>query len=172
MNTHTPYLAPCLAFFVTTTLLLFVMRKGWVRFALDFPNHRSLHASPRPRVGGVAVLAGVLAGWQLVDMAKLPVLMALLVLIFLVSLGDDIFELPIVWRFLSHSIATGLFLWLMTPLDAWSATGIGIAMVWMINLYNFMDGSDGLAAGMACIGFSFLALAAANAGTSDLPCSA
>jgi len=43
-----------------------------------------------------------------------------------------------------------------------------VAVVWMTNLYNFMDGMDGLAGGMAVFGFGFLAMAAWFAGNTPL----
>jgi len=45
---------------------------------------------------------------------------------------------------------------------------LGLAVAWMTNLYNFMDGSDGLAGGMAVIGFGAYALAAASGGHAPL----
>ena len=47
------------------------------------------------------------------------------------------------------------------------AAAATLAIAWMANLYNFMDGSDGLAGGMALIGFSFYGAAAWLAGSAE-----
>jgi len=62
-------------------------------------------------------------------------------------------------RFLAHFIAAAGCL-LALGLSGWGLLAGTLAVVWMTNLYNFMDGSDGLAGGMAAIGFGALALAA------------
>jgi UDP-N-acetylmuramyl pentapeptide phosphotransferase/UDP-N-acetylglucosamine-1-phosphate transferase len=46
------------------------------------------------------------------------------------------------------------------PVTWWVWPLLVVAMVWMTNLYNFMDGADGLAGGMALIGFGTYAVAA------------
>jgi UDP-N-acetylmuramyl pentapeptide phosphotransferase/UDP-N-acetylglucosamine-1-phosphate transferase len=67
--------------------------------------------------------------------------------------------LPVALRFLVHFVAavTGLLALGLTGLALLTGT---LAVVWMTNLFNFMDGADGLAGGMATIGFAALALAA------------
>ena len=83
-----------------------------------------------------------------------------------ISFLDDIIGLPIIGRLLVHFVAAGaaaagLLL---------NHTGVGwvilavVAIVWMTNLYNFMDGMDGLAGGMALFGFGFYALAGVLSG--------
>jgi UDP-GlcNAc:undecaprenyl-phosphate GlcNAc-1-phosphate transferase len=62
-------------------------------------------------------------------------------------------------RFLAHFVAAVACL-LVIGLTGWTLLAGTLAVVWMTNLYNFMDGSDGLAGGMAAIGFGALALAA------------
>lgn len=91
-------------------------------------------------------------------------------LLMLVSLMDDIFGLSVKWRFLVHSVAVAGFLGIALGTH-WGFVGMAmlfVAMVWMINLYNFMDGSDGLAGGMALIGFGFYGLAAYLHGNDSL----
>jgi UDP-N-acetylmuramyl pentapeptide phosphotransferase/UDP-N-acetylglucosamine-1-phosphate transferase len=76
-----------------------------------------------------------------------------------VSLLDDLRGLPVALRFLAHFVAAAACL-LALGVSGWALVGAILAVVWMTNLYNFMDGSDGLAGGMAAIGFGALALAA------------
>jgi UDP-N-acetylmuramyl pentapeptide phosphotransferase/UDP-N-acetylglucosamine-1-phosphate transferase len=84
--------------------------------------------------------------------------------VFVVSLLDDLYGLPAIVRLATHLIAASLV--------ASSEIQSGAALIvlstltigWMTNLYNFMDGSDGLAGGMTLFGFSFYGIAALLAG--------
>jgi UDP-N-acetylmuramyl pentapeptide phosphotransferase/UDP-N-acetylglucosamine-1-phosphate transferase len=88
-------------------------------------------------------------------------------LLFLVSFADDKQGLPIAWRFLTHLFAAGMLTAALDPLSAVATAVTVLATVSMINIYNFMDGSDGLAGGMALLGFGCYGLAAGLAG--ELP---
>ncbi|MDP1620135.1 MAG: glycosyl transferase, partial [bacterium] len=85
------------------------------------------------------------------------------------SFADDRYGLPTGVRFLAHGVVA---LWLVAVIDLggplWSWPLAVAAVVWMTNLYNFMDGSDGLAGGMAVFGFGTYALAAVMQGQADL----
>lgn len=139
---------------------------------LDHPNERSLHETPVPRGGGIGILAGIAVA--LFFLPSLPVLLLWLVCLTLAlgafSLLDDLFHLSPVVRFLVQAavaaLLVGLGLWtahLPVPgSPGWPvALGMffsGLWLVWMTNLYNFMDGMDGFAGGMALIGFGALAV--------------
>jgi UDP-N-acetylmuramyl pentapeptide phosphotransferase/UDP-N-acetylglucosamine-1-phosphate transferase len=78
--------------------------------------------------------------------------------LFLVALSflDDVYGLSATWRFIAQFAAAAVFLACGLPV-APETVGWGVALltlVWMANLYNFMDGADGLAGGMALFGFS------------------
>ena len=151
------WLAPFLAFMSCWLVLAGLLRRG--RLPMDHPNERSLHATPTPRVGGLGVMAGVLlAAVWLADGALLPVVLGAFALA-AVSVLDDVRGLPVRVRFLAHFVAAVGCL-LALGLTGWALLAGTLAVVWMTNLYNFMDGSDGLAGGMAAIGFGALALAA------------
>ena len=81
----------------------------------------------------------------------------------MVSLIDDMRSLPVRQRLLSHLIAAAM---LVTGSGLFAQQGVVITAavllftVWVTNLYNFMDGSDGLAGGMALIGFGMYGIAA------------
>jgi UDP-N-acetylmuramyl pentapeptide phosphotransferase/UDP-N-acetylglucosamine-1-phosphate transferase len=128
----------------------------------DIPNERSLHDAPIPRIGGVGIMAGVLTAWALM-LTSLAwwVVLPLLALI-AVSLLDDKRGVPVRKRLLVHGLAA-----LVLVIGSGLATqNILLALlilpcvVWMTNLYNFMDGSDGLAGGMTFFGFTMYGLAA------------
>ncbi len=139
------------------------------RIALDHPNQRSLHTTPIPRTGGLGVVAGVAVGWAAAG-GTLPVaLWGGAGLLAVLSFADDRYGLPTSVRFLAHIAAA---VWLVaamgTDWNPWLWPLAVAAIVWMTNLYNFMDGSDGLAGGMALFGFGFFAIAAATHGQPDL----
>jgi UDP-N-acetylmuramyl pentapeptide phosphotransferase/UDP-N-acetylglucosamine-1-phosphate transferase len=152
---------PLSAFLACWLALSWLLRRG--RLPMDHPNERSLHATPTPRIGGLGIMAGVLvaAGWLAgagMLQPALPVVLAAFVLAAM-SVLDDVRGLPVALRFLAHFVAAVGCL-LALGLTGWMLVGATLAVVWMTNLYNFMDGSDGLAGGMAVIGFGALALAA------------
>lgn len=160
-------LAPLLALLAAAATLAWLLGPGRARLPMDRPNERSLHQVPVPRSGGLAVVAGVLAaclpGWPLH-----AVLAGCVLVLAALSFADDWRGMPIVLRFGVHATAAGVFVWLALPalpLPWQAATAFLVA--WSINLYNFMDGSDGLAGGMAVAGFGTFAAAFAFAG--DLP---
>jgi UDP-N-acetylmuramyl pentapeptide phosphotransferase/UDP-N-acetylglucosamine-1-phosphate transferase len=164
------WLTPLSAFVVCWLLLAWLLRRGY-RLPMDHPNARSLHATPTPRVGGLGILAGVaVASIGLADAQVLPLLLAALLPAFALaalSLLDDVRGLPVALRFLAHFVAAAGCL-LALGLSGWMLLPAVLAVVWMTNLYNFMDGADGLAGGMAAIGFAALALAAWQGGAPEL----
>jgi UDP-GlcNAc:undecaprenyl-phosphate/decaprenyl-phosphate GlcNAc-1-phosphate transferase len=154
------------ASFVGTLLLTWLLAERRIRVPLDRPNARSLHALATPRGGGLAIWAGWALAWPWldIDFAWAGPLFALAVVSFL----DDRGGVAIVWRLLVQMAACVVFvLYTQGPAPViWIAVDI-LAMVWMLNLFNFMDGSDGLAGGMAVSGFALFAIAAACAGAKD-----
>jgi UDP-N-acetylmuramyl pentapeptide phosphotransferase/UDP-N-acetylglucosamine-1-phosphate transferase len=159
-----------------TAALIPLLRR---RAVLDRPNERSLHATPTPRGGGIAVVAAiVLAWWALTALGLLPrpaePILVGAVLLAAVSWADDVRGLPPAVRLAVQLVAIGLVLraglptglvfqgWLPPALD-----GIATALVWLwfVNLFNFMDGIDGLAGSeAAAIGVGLLLFAAVGIG--------
>lgn len=148
------------------------------RDILDRPNARSSHASPTPRGGGLAVTAVVLAAFAAIALVEgappvgyAPLLAALALAA--VSWVDDLSGAPIAARLGVQVAAVAAVLWAMPALagaaDAWvgpvlGPVCIGLAWIWFVNLYNFMDGIDGLAgAETASIGLGVLLLAGVGA---------
>ncbi len=139
---------------------------------LDHPGERSLHTRPTPRTGGLAVLAGVLGGGALAmwgsSQPGLPWMLAGLFAVAGVSFADDrrgvspFVRLSV--HFLGAALAVTSELVILSrvapgpPVVSGALTILGI--VWLINLYNFMDGMDGFAGGMTVLGFVALALMA------------
>ena len=151
------WLAPFSAFVISWLGLTWLLGRG--RLPMDHPNERSLHATPTPRIGGLGIMTGVgVASVWLAETHLLPVVLGAFALA-AVSVLDDVRGLPVRVRFLAHFVAAAGCL-LALGLTGWSLLAATLAVVWVTNLYNFMDGSDGLAGGMAAIGFGALALAA------------
>ncbi len=150
-------------FFLTFFGLLILLKDPLKQLAMDQPNERSLHSKVTPRTGGLALMAGVLITW-LFSGASLYWILLFAALV-AVSLVDDMQGLAVRWRLLIQLLVCMIFLAMYPENIAWWAIlPLLLAMVWMINLYNFMDGSDGLAGGMALFGFGFYGLAAYSAG--------
>jgi UDP-N-acetylmuramyl pentapeptide phosphotransferase/UDP-N-acetylglucosamine-1-phosphate transferase len=157
-------LAPFAAFLVALLVARLLLTPAGRRVALDAPNERSLHQQPVPRTGGIAIAAGVAAACVLAP-PGLPVVLGVAAALAAVSLADDLLGLPTLARLAMHLTAAAAVLVLelrYTEPVLFVLFLLGIA--WMTNLYNFMDGSDGLAGGMAMFGFGAYALAAQLSG--------
>lgn len=161
-------------------LLTWGLRRYAVASSLmDVPNERSSHTLPTPRGGGVATVLTFLLGAPCLVFAGLADSHAMLAyvgagsLVALIGFADDHGHIAARWRLLGHFLAAGWALyWLggLPPLALpWGVVDIGwlgailggIYLVWMLNLYNFMDGIDGLASveaicacGGACVVYS------------------
>ena len=159
------YVIP-LGSFALTWIVLAILIRTWSDRILDHPNERSLHQRPVPRMGGIGVAAGIAASVPFVSQVEWwPLWLAAAILVG-ISFLDDIIGLPIIGRLLVHFVAAGgavVGLLLNHTGVGWVLLAI-VAIVWMTNLYNFMDGMDGLAGGMALFGFGFYALAGALSG--------
>ena len=124
----------------------------------DAPNARSSHSALKPRGGGLALLAVVLpawlvAGWWVNGHAPLA-LVGLTAALAALSFVDDIRGLSAVPRLLGQLAAVVCGLIALDPepllarwLPIWLERGVlAVAWLWFVNLYNFMDGIDGITA--------------------------
>ena len=142
-----------------TLFLLFMFVASWVlvgRFRayalakglLDNPNARSSHTLATPRGGGlVFILLWLVAGvWSL---AQALVFLPGALLLAGISYWDDHHDLPAHWRALVHFGVAGGSVMVLGVTDlplGWLGAGLAVfTMVWSINLFNFMDGTDGIA---------------------------
>ena len=167
-----------------TGLVVRLLRR---RAILDHPNDRSSHAIPTPRGGGIAAVAviacGCLAmGLFLVDGALGTEMIALaggLAVLAIVSGWDDVRGLPVAIRLAAQAavvFSVSLFAWPFGgPFAEILPPTIGIALtallwLWFVNLFNFMDGIDGLAsAEAACIGLGVAVCAVLAGADNRLP---
>jgi len=138
---------------------------------LDQPNSRSLHVRPVPRIGGLGILGGLLASTLMTGTSLPWQIWGALVLVVGISLLDDLQSVSAAVRLPVHLVGGALMAWAALPLAPWSWMFLlAVALAWMINLYNFMDGSDGLAGTQAVVGFGAMALAAHVGGDPGLAC--
>jgi len=163
----TVWLVLALVFLSSILLTWGIVRYALHRGMLDIPNARSSHSIPTPRGGGLSfvviptaiVIVMSLSGAQ----ADLPALDELIVIaglgawIALIGFWDDHRHIPVRWRLLVHAMAAITAVGLLgvpeIRLGTWTFESnwpsylfFTIALIWLTNLYNFMDGIDGLAA--------------------------
>jgi UDP-N-acetylmuramyl pentapeptide phosphotransferase/UDP-N-acetylglucosamine-1-phosphate transferase len=172
---------PPFAFLLLTSLsysgIYLIRRYAEKRRLLDHPNERSSHVVPTPRGGGLAIVLLVL-GPGLLSVMEMGFEKSLIYVLggaAIAWLGwrDDLHSLSPRLRFAVQAIVAGLSIWglgyfkvVTIPLVgelSLGAIGIAITFLWIIgltNAYNFMDGIDGLAGGVALsagIGWMWLA---------------
>ena len=155
-------------------------------YLVDQPNERSLHITPVPRTGGIAILASILLGQVSVSSLGLPSLsswgvlgeagggsilwiIGIFLLLAIVSFWDDTVGLSATARLGIHALGATAVVWQTgltvdsVFLPSLGSVSLGwltfpftvLFIMWLTNLYNFMDGMDGFAAGMTVIGFGF-----------------
>jgi Fuc2NAc and GlcNAc transferase len=155
------------AFLLSALLTGLARRLALARGVLDVPNARSSHEEPTPRGGGAAIVLTATAAWialGLMGVVQTHTLIALLgggLAIAAIGLLDDRFRLPARGRLSVHFAAAWWALaWLngLPPILigehvivlGWVGYLLGMpAIVWTLNLFNFMDGIDGIAASEA-----------------------
>jgi len=152
------------AFAIALAVTWWVRRMALARGLLDFPNARSSHSQPTPRGGGLAIViasgTGVcgLAACRIVDVDLAIAIIGGGLPIAWIGFLDDRGSLSATVRFLVHVSAASWAIYMLggvPPMQVGHRTldpGIAgdvfaaVAIVWVVNLFNFMDGIDGLAA--------------------------
>jgi Fuc2NAc and GlcNAc transferase len=160
-------LIPIAAFLASYGLTAWLLHHSRVRQLVDRPNPRSSHSVPTPRGGGLSMVAvttcGTIilyaAGWVPGPLATVLILGGLSVAA--VGFWDDVRSAPISLRMSVHigaavfavyflggivGIRVGEF---VVGIDAIGGALSVLAVVWALNLFNFMDGIDGIAASEA-----------------------
>ncbi|QSL89334.1 Fuc2NAc and GlcNAc transferase [Pseudomonas sp. B10] len=150
-------------FLVSWALTFALMRYASAKRLMDIPNERSSHSVPTPRGGGVAIVGSFLfallvtASQDLVSSSTFYGLLFSGLLITILGFVDDHGHVAAKWRLLGHFVAAGWALYWCNGLPPQQLAGVMvdlgwygnvlalIYLVWLLNLYNFMDGIDGLA---------------------------
>ena len=166
-----PLAVPAIAGALTALTLAFALKH--TKLPLDHPNQRSLHHRPVPRSGGLAMIPVILITWSVSTSIPWQIWLSCSI-IFLLSALDDRIGLPVFARLILHVGAAGFVASAIPGIHehALIVPIVVVALTWMINVYNFMDGSDGLAGGMAVIGFGTYGLAAWFASDTELAAAA
>jgi UDP-GlcNAc:undecaprenyl-phosphate GlcNAc-1-phosphate transferase len=166
----------CITAAVTYLLTGPVRKFAIVAGAMPQIRARDVHREPTPRLGGIAMFFGLCAGLLVADHLRNlnavfsdsnepRALLSGAALIWLIGVLDDKFEIDALIKLGGQMIAAGVMvmqgltiLWLPIPgvglvaLTQWQGTLLTVALVVItINAVNFVDGLDGLAAGMVCI---------------------
>lgn len=150
--------------FGVSFVFTWVLRKYALQSDLiDVPNARSSHTVPTPRGGGVAIVISllfalpVMAWLGLLSWGEVWGLWGAGCAVAMVGFLDDHGHIAARWRLLGHFLAAAWVLfWLggLPPLELfgltvnfgwWGYLLAAIWLVWHLNLYNFMDGIDGIA---------------------------
>ena len=156
-----------ISFTVSFLVLIGLLKTNLANIALDAPNHRSLHSALTPRTGGLAIMLGVLVAFAM--LGGLWAWIGIAAGFMLVSLMDDVYGLQVRWRLAIQLLLCAGFVWFFMLRQPWWVLFLALpALIWMTNLYNFMDGSDGLAGGMTAFGFGAYAVASYMVGNLQL----
>jgi UDP-N-acetylmuramyl pentapeptide phosphotransferase/UDP-N-acetylglucosamine-1-phosphate transferase len=164
-------LAPLVVAFATALVGAGLYLRWAPRRALDVPNQRSSHTRPIPRGGGLVIVGGFLIGlgvWQQAGGGLSPRALGWLagaLLVAGVSFLDDLHPLPAIPRLVTHALgAVVLTVVGVQDRELPLIVALPLAFVWVAlvtNVYNFMDGIDGLATSQAIV----VGVATAIAGT-------
>jgi len=175
---------PLIVFLVAMNGSRVLIRQLTKRAVLDHPNARSSHDRPTPHGGGIAVVGAILAAWTVMgvlsETAGLPVLMISGIGLMLAGISwmDDLRGLSPIVRLCAHVSAVAAAL-ALAPLPGLVFGGLvspsvdlvlcAVLWVWFINLFNFMDGIDGLAGVEALAIGTGLFVISRKLGLGDLP---
>lgn len=163
-----PYIYGFIVAMVVSYLSTPLVKKiAWKIGAIDFPSERRVHKKPMPRIGGLAIyLAFMIASIIVLPIERMAIHGILLGGTFIVFVGilDDIYDLPAKVKLIGQIIAAIILVafglkvqWLTNPLGGMIYLGklsIPLTIFWTVgitNTLNFIDGLDGLAAGISAI---------------------
>ncbi len=152
-------------FFLSVVLTYYIREFAKKKAILDIPNQRSSHLVATPRGGGVAIVISFFIGliyFYFIDEIELKLFLALLcsIPILFISILDDIGEIDLKIRFFVQLFSVIMALFFLGGVDKidfifftiegfWVNIFVTVCMMWLINLYNFLDGIDGYAASEA-----------------------
>ena len=171
--------AAAVAFAGALAAVMMVERRAGSLGLIDIPNDRSSHVIPRPRGGGLGVIAGLGLGIAVATWSGSPMsgevwtILAASLIVAAIGIWDDVSALTPAPKFAAQFVAAAIVVWnvgglselpLPAPLNLpLGIAGIPLTVAWLVlvtNFFNFMDGVDGLAASQAVITFVVIAWAA------------
>jgi UDP-N-acetylmuramyl pentapeptide phosphotransferase/UDP-N-acetylglucosamine-1-phosphate transferase/glycosyltransferase involved in cell wall biosynthesis len=179
------YFATFLAAVVLTPFVSRLARRWGI---VDLPNARKVHALPTPRIGGVAISAAffavlvplllfthIITLHDILDHSRLTTLLGSGFFIALVGLADDVFDLPAAYKLIALLAASAALCASGVELREFQLNHnfelpLGLAacpitILWIVGVtvsINFIDGLDGLAAGVVAIAATLLSISASR----------
>jgi UDP-GlcNAc:undecaprenyl-phosphate GlcNAc-1-phosphate transferase len=181
-----PIISSIFAFAFTYFLVPYFRKAASYLQLVDKPNYRKVHATPIPLVGGIAVFFGIMLALKIafpfeIDLADYNFIFKLAGVLLFVGVLDDRFDLRASLKLAIQLVLAHLVfmqgikieslhgLWGIYELAPWLQYGLTVLVIaGTVNAFNLMDGIDGLAAGLAIIGFSVYAILAAISGQATL----
>lgn len=177
------YIQAIVAFVVSFLTVLvttpFVIKLAVKIGATDKPNARKVHSKIMPRMGGLAIFFGVIAGYFAggVYNEKVTAITVGAILIIIIGMLDDKYELSAKVKFAGQLVVAGIIVGSGLTIDLLTIPYIGnfdlgmwsfpITVFWIVaitNAINLIDGLDGLSAGISAIGIATIAVLALLAG--------
>ncbi len=167
------------AFLGTGAVTPLMVRIGHQWNLVDVPADRKIHVLPTPRIGGVALYAGFV-GSLLLNSIVPDWMIAILVagsLLLVIGVLDDIRELPASGKLIGQLLAAGIVIASGKVLTLFPAEPLGelanmlLTLFWIVgitNAFNFFDGMDGLATGLAILLAGFLGVVAFETNQAEL----
>ena len=165
--------AAILSFLLTGAATVYARRRGM----LDHPGERHSHDVPTPRGGGAGLVLAFLVSvgfWlafsdqELISAQLLPSLLTGVLVLSLIGWWDDHHDLSALFRFSVQLAVSIVLLWSLLKsgwAGGWFTVAAGVLFTaWMINLFNFMDGSNGMAGFQGVFAFAVLAWLFSQAG--------
>ena len=151
-------IAGLLSAFVTWMLVRVALKSLVAYNIVDRPDKRSSHEGAVPTGGGIAVITVILPSWMFIalmsdTLGEIRIIVAAAAILAGISFIDDVRNVPQLARIAAHVAAVALGLTLLPDtallfgglLPHWAdRLATGLAWVWFINLFNFMDGIDGI----------------------------
>tara|TARA_R110002110_G_scaffold365271_3_gene575159 strand:- start:76546 stop:77583 length:1038 start_codon:yes stop_codon:yes gene_type:complete len=155
----------CISIMLFSGLIIYLIRQYSIRKDLfDVPNNRSSHTTPTPKGGGIGIVLTLLITISALfayDMIESNLALSLLLglsIVAITGLIDDFKNISALKRALTYVISALLSIYLIGGFTTVSINNYTLQLshagylfsvlfvVWLINLYNFMDGTDGFAA--------------------------
>lgn len=156
---------------MTTVIIIAAFLTGWLgtlvierqapRMGLvQAPNARSSHTKPTPRGGGLAIAVAVVLAAAILGLWPAAALTALIAAL---GFADDLHDLSPALRFPIQAVVFAALLWTTGALPpialpfGLTLAGFTLAAIvlliglWWLNLFNFMDGIDGIAGSQALL---------------------
>ncbi len=167
------------AFLGTGAVTPLMVRIGHRWNLVDIPADRKIHILPTPRIGGVALYAGFV-GSLLLNSIVPDWMIAILVagsLLLVIGVLDDIRDLPASGKLIGQLLAAGIVIASGKVLTLFPAGPLGevanilLTLFWIVgitNAFNFFDGMDGLATGLAILLAGFLGVVAFETNQAEL----